>query len=270
MVIGCGNLGAPPKPPQRASKRVARWCAGPVQHRPAERARRSLWHRVLQRLADLGGAAVHLAAPRAPRIGQRGQHLGERGHPVARLGRVVGAAVERAPVGREEHRHRPPAVPRHPLHRRHVDAVDVRPLLAVHLDVDEVLVHQGGRLGILERLVLHHVAPVARRVAHREQDRPVLRPRALQRLGSPGVPVHRVVPVLQQVRAGLVSEAVGHGPERFRGIGWSREHAAKRGPGMAHRFRWTGLPACTIMNRLRISCLMERHHDRLERHLFSQ
>ena len=56
--------------------------------------------------------------------------------------------------------------------------VEVGPLLAVHLDADEVLVHQRrGRL-VLERLALHHVAPVAGRVADAEQDRLLLRARA--------------------------------------------------------------------------------------------
>ena len=54
------------------------------------------------------------------------------------------------------------------------------------------------------------MAPVAGRVADREQDRPVLLAGAGQRLLAPRVPVDRVVPVLEQVRAGLAREAVGH------------------------------------------------------------
>ena len=83
-----------------------------------------------------------------------------------------------SPVGREEDGHRPAAVPGQRDDRVHVDRVEVGPLLAVDLDVDEVLVHQRRRLLVLERLVLHHVAPVAGGVADREQDRPVLVARA--------------------------------------------------------------------------------------------
>ena len=61
------------------------------------------------------------------------------------VGREVGAAVERLEVGREEDRHRPAAVPGHRLDGGHVDLVEVGPLLAVDLDVDEVLVHQPRR-----------------------------------------------------------------------------------------------------------------------------
>ena len=64
------------------------------------------------------------------------------------------------------------------------------------------------RRGVLERLVLHHVAPVAGRVADREQDRPVLLAGAGERLVAPGVPVDRVLGVLEQVGAGLRGEPV--------------------------------------------------------------
>src|SRR5438132_566247 len=90
----------------------------------------------------------------------------------------------------------------------HVDRVQIGPLLPVDLHVHEALVHQlGGRL-VLERLVLHHVAPVAGGVPDREQDRPVLRAGALERLVAPRVPVDRVVGVLEEVRARLVRQAV--------------------------------------------------------------
>ena len=64
------------------------------------------------------------------------------------------------------------------LDRLDVDRVDVGALLAVDLDAHEVLVHQRGGLGVLERLALHDVAPVARRVADRDEQRPVLVARA--------------------------------------------------------------------------------------------
>ena len=92
--------------------------------------------------------------------------------------------------------------------RVHVDRVEVGPLLAVDLDADEVLVHQRRRRGVLERLVLHHVAPVAGGVADREQDRPVLAPRPRERLLAPRIPVDRVLGVLEQVRARLGGEPV--------------------------------------------------------------
>ena len=145
----------------------------------------------------------------APQVGDADQQRAEAGTAVLVLGREVGAGEERLLVRGQEHGHRPAAVPLvHGQGRRHVDVVEVGALLAVDLHGDEVLVHEGGDLLVLERLALHHVAPVARRVADAEQDRLVLRARPRQRLLAPGMPVHRVVGVLQEVGAGAVGESV--------------------------------------------------------------
>ena len=112
--------------------------------------------------------------------------------------------------GVKKHRHRPAAPPGHHLHRVHVDLIQVGPLLAVHLDADEVLVQQPGNLGVLEALVGHHVAPMAGGVADRQEDRLLLRSGQRQRLGPPRPPVHGVVGVLQQVGAQFAGKLVGH------------------------------------------------------------
>ena len=67
--------------------------------------------------------------------------------------------------------------------------------------------HRGDRV-VLERLVLHHVAPVARRVADREKDRLVLGAGLRERFVAPRKPVDRIVRVLQQIRAALARETV--------------------------------------------------------------
>ena len=130
------------------------------------------------------------------------------GSPCRGVVREVRPAVERAALRRQEHRHRPAAAAGQRLHRAHVDLVEVGPLLAVDLDRDEAGVQERrGRL-VLERLALHDVAPVARRVADRQEDRAVEELRPSQRLRPPREPVHGVVGVLEQVRARLAREAV--------------------------------------------------------------
>ena len=136
------------------------------------------------------------------------QDLGEAGPAVARGGRKIRAAPERARLAVEEHGQRPAALLAQIVQRAHVDGVDVGALLAVDLDVDEEVVHLRGDGRILEALVRHDVAPVAGRVADREQDRPAAALGLGQRLGAPGPPVHGVVLVLQQIGAGLAGEAV--------------------------------------------------------------
>ena len=144
--------------------------------------------------------------------------------------RVVGAGVERHAVGRQERVQRPAAVAGHRLHRVHVDRVDVRALLAVDLHAHEVLVHQRRDLRVLEGLALHHVAPVAGRVADRDDQRLVLRAGARERLLAPRVPVDGVLRVLEQVRA----------RSRRRGD-WPS--AQGRLPGMSHRETVTAMGA---------------------------
>ena len=122
------------------------------------------------------------------------QHLPERRLTVPRLVGEVGAGEERVAVVVEHDRHRPAAVPGHRRGRLHVDRVHVRPLLAVDLDADEVLVEvRRGRL-VLERLVRHHVAPVARGVPDAQQHRvrrdasPQRTPQAPTPTSRPGCP----------------------------------------------------------------------------------
>ncbi len=151
---------------------------------------------------------LDVVAPLAPRLGDRAQELREARDPVPRLGREVRARVERLRVRRHEDRRRPAARPGHPDSRLHRHRVHVRALLAIDLHVHEELVHERrGRLR-LERLVRHHVAPVARAVADRDEERLVLGPSALERLVAPLVPVDRVLGVLEEIRRGRAGESI--------------------------------------------------------------
>ena len=110
--------------------------------------------------------------------------------PLAVAGREVRFPVEGPAVGQEEHRHRPPSRAER-LECGHVDLIDVGSLLAIDLDAHEMLIQELGDLGIHEALALHDVAPVARAVADREEDRLLLGLGPGERLGPPGIPVHR-------------------------------------------------------------------------------
>src|SRR6185437_15291486 len=70
--------------------------------------------------------------------------------------------------------------------------------------------HEARDVLVLERLVRHHVAPVTRGVPDAEEDRLVLARRALERSGSPRVPLHRIAGVLEEVGGGFGGEVV-HG-----------------------------------------------------------
>jgi hypothetical protein len=75
------------------------------------------------------------------------------------LGKYV--PPKKGAVGGEEHGERPAAGPlREHLVRELIDLVEIRPLLAIHLDVDEQAIHHLGHRRVLEGLVRHDVAPV--------------------------------------------------------------------------------------------------------------
>ena len=96
------------------------------------------------------------------------QHVGKAGSAVSRLRREIGPAPERVAVGRQKHRHRPAALLAEGMQGRHIDLIDIGPLLAIDLDVDEELVHDGGDGRILEAFMGHHMAPMAGGVADRQ------------------------------------------------------------------------------------------------------
>ena len=136
----------------RLLRRLQRRCTGePLGHAVAAR-------------SDLGRLPV-------PPLGHGQEDVAPAGHSVALLGREVGARVEGHLLGGQEHVERPAAAAGHRLAGLHVDRVEVRALLAVELHAHEALVHQRGGPRVLEGLALHHVAPVAGRVADREHDR---------------------------------------------------------------------------------------------------
>ena len=212
IVIACGNFGARPKPPHCGSNCGATLRDGGREDLGVERraGARCAQHVLVDRLGELVGLFLDVVALLVPGLGDDLAHPRERRHAVAVLVGEVGAAVERAAVGGEPHRHRPAAAAGERLHGLHVDRVDVGSFFAVDLHVHEQPVHDVGDRGILERLVRHHVTPVARRVADRQEDRLAFGARPLERFVAPRVPVDRVVAVLVEVRAGLGAEAVGH------------------------------------------------------------
>jgi hypothetical protein len=186
----------------------------------------------------------HLGPLLAPHAADLAQQVDEPGPAPAPGRREVGAAVERLQVRGQPDAHRPAALPRRRLDERHVDAVDVGPLLAVDLDRDAGLVQHRGHSRALERLPLHDVAPVARRVADRQEDRDVAAAGLGERLVAPRIPIHRVLRVLAQIRGGLDGKAVGHDEGAGRD-----ERGARTASGS--RFRQTGRESITRPRRSR-------------------
>ena len=144
----------------------------------------------------------------APRLLDRRQHLAEGRAAPARLRRPIRAAKERRAVGGQEHGERPASLFAQRMQRGHIMMIDVGALLAIDLHTDEARVHLSRGLLVLERFVRHHVAPMARRVADRDEDGAIPRPRFVESRFSPGAPVNGIFGVLKQVGRGLPRELV--------------------------------------------------------------
>ena len=145
-------------------------CQRPIQVRTPGRAASTLLD-VSDPVCNRPGLLVHLIPPLRPGLSEGAQDLREAGNTHRVRRREVGTGVERLQIGREEHGVGPTPTSGHQLGGGHVDLVEVGALLAVDLDVDEPLVHQLGDLRVAEDLSLHHVAPVACGISHREEDR---------------------------------------------------------------------------------------------------
>ena len=150
-----------------------------------------------------------LLAIAAPRLRDLGKDGTESRMAPAVFGREIGAAEKRLQLRREPDRHRPAAAAGGGLDERHVDAVHVGALFAVHLDGHVIAIHQRGDLFVLEALALHDVAPVAGGVADGKEDGLVLQARFLEGRLAPGIPIHGIVGVLQQIGTLLLGQAVG-------------------------------------------------------------
>ena len=162
-----------------------------------------------QRGHDLVAALTDLGAIVCPGVGDSMQHLEETRLPIAIHGREIGAADKRLQPRRQENIERPAAAAGRRLHESHVNAIDIRTLFAVDLDADKTRVQEGRDFFVLERLALHHVAPVAGRIADREEDRLFLAARFVEGLFAPRIPVDGIMRVLEQVGRFFVDEPIG-------------------------------------------------------------
>ena len=127
------------------------------------------------------------------------------------FGGEIGAAIKGLQVRGQKDAQGPAAVAGEHLHRVHVRLIQVGALFPVQLDVDEMLVHDGGDGRVFKRLVGHDVAPVAGGVADAQKDGLVFPAGPFQGLRPPGVPIHRIVGMLLEIGAGRIDQVVGPG-----------------------------------------------------------
>ena len=187
---------------------AAKLARGIVEFGDADRDGAGLPCRGREPLHQRGTVALDLLRLLAEQPRHFAQHVDKGRFAVTRRIGKIGAAPDRLAVGRQKHGQRPAALLAQMMQRRHVDLIDVGPLLTVDLDVDEQLVHHPRGGVVLETFVRHHVAPVTGGIADREKNRLVGALGFCQRLRPPGPPVDRVALVLEKIRAGLARQAI--------------------------------------------------------------
>ena len=126
-------------------------------------------------------------------IGNAQQHAPKTRTPVSIVGWKVCTAIKRLSIRRKKRCQGPSALPAHRLHRGLVPAIDIGTLVAIHFDGDKMLIDDGRKLGIVIRLAVHHVTPVAPHCADVEQHRLVLAMRRGESLRSPLMPPDRLM-----------------------------------------------------------------------------
>ena len=172
--------------------------------------RRAVGRKTLQGGDHLVGAVEDFFALLRPVPGDCMEHRHKPRAPGPVVGWKIRAAKKRLPFGRQPHAHRPAAVAGGLLHIGHVHPVEIGPFLAIHLHGDEVAVEHRGDRQIFKRLVRHHVAPMAGRVADAEKNGLLLGLRLGQRRRAPGLPRHGIIRMLQEIGRFFAGEKVGH------------------------------------------------------------
>ena len=193
---------------RRARRSVRRRCRPGRAARGGDADGSVACNRLATALGERQHVGVDLDAPVRPGVGDRVEHVQKPGRAVAGGLREVRAAVKGPALWGREHRERPSAVSGDRLHRLEVDRVEIGPFFAVDLDRDEGLVQPLRDLVVLEAFVRHHMAPVARRVADRDEKGPVELAGAFEGLVAERSPVDGVLGVLTQIGACLIFEGV--------------------------------------------------------------
>ncbi len=130
----------------------------------------------------------------------RFEELVECHHPILGCWRDIGRGIKRLELIREEERGGPATgTAVHQLIDILKMFVNIGPFFSVHFDGDEVVIECFGDSLILERLPLHHMAPVAAAVTDREKDRFILSFCFLECFITPGIPVDRIVGMLLEI-----------------------------------------------------------------------
>ena len=97
----------------------------------------------------------------------------------------------------------------HCLHCIHINMIQVGSFFPVYLDIDEMFIHDRGRCLIFKTFPFHYMTPMTGRITNAYQNGFVFFFCFLQCFFAPGIPIHRIMCMLKQVRTCFVDEFIG-------------------------------------------------------------
>ena len=112
---------------------------------------------------------------------------------------IIITTKERLAIRDQKTRDWPTTIPGFKDQRIEISTIDIGPTFAIDLDRNKVAIEKVSDSTMIEALLFHHMTPVAGGITNRQEHRLVLRPGPGERWFSPGIPVHRIVRMLDQV-----------------------------------------------------------------------
>ena len=144
----------------------------------------------------------------APDAADFSQYLQKARAPILRIFGKICAAPKRRAIAIKTNGQGPAALLAHHGQRAHIYFVQIGALFAVELDADEIGVHQRRHFFVFKAFMRHHMTPMARCIANGQKHRHIAPPRLGKHRRLPGLPMHRIVFMLQQIRAGRLGQPI--------------------------------------------------------------
>ena len=94
----------------------------------------------------------------------------------------------------------PTTTPRHCLYGIHVYMIKVRPLFSINFYIDKMFIHNNSCRFVFKTFFFHDMTPMTGRIANADKNWFVFFPGKSQSFITPGIPMNRVMCMLQQIR----------------------------------------------------------------------
>src|SRR5207302_8700391 len=148
---------------------------------------------MLDRRHYAAGRLIHLIAPLLKSLRHCEQHTWKPRPPMLIPRRKISPPKKWLPIRSKKRSQRPASLSTDRRHRRLIARIHIRPLIAIHLHRNKLIVDNPRGLCALVRLAIHYMAPVAPYRANIQQNRLVFTLRPRERRLAPLLPLNRLM-----------------------------------------------------------------------------